>query len=66
MADNGDNPNIKLFPLEVAENGINQAVRSILEIEPTNDQQLELKDMCLADLKELQDCNFLALRRALE
>jgi len=66
MADNGDNPNIKLFPLEVAENGINQAVRSILEIEPTNDQQLELKDMCLADLKELQDCNLLALRRALE
>ena len=66
MAENGKDPNINMFPLEVAENEINQAVCKLLEIEPMNDQQLELRDMCIEDLKEFQDCNLLALRRALE
>jgi len=66
MAENGNNPNINMFPLESVENEINQAIYRLLEIEPTNDQQLELRDMCLEDLKELQDCNLLALRRAIE
>ena len=66
MAENGNNPNINMFPLESVENEINQAIYRLLEIEPTNDQQLELRDMCIEDLKELQDCNLLALRRAIE
>jgi len=66
MDSNGNNPNINMFPLERAENGINQAVSALVEIEPTDDTQLELRDMCLADLKELQDGNLLALRRAVE
>ena len=66
MAENGDNPNVNMFPLESAENEINQAVCLLLQIEPLNDQQLELRDMCIEDLKELQNCNLLALRRAIE
>ena len=66
MAENDNNPNVNMFPLESVENEINQAIYRLLEIEPVNDQQLELRDMCIEDLKELQDCNLLALRRALE
>jgi len=66
MDSNGNNPNINMFPLETAENGINQAVSALIKIKPTDDTQLELRDMCLADLKELQDGNLLALRRAVE
>ena len=50
MAENGDNPNVNMFPLESAENEINQAVCLLLQIEPLNDQQLELRDMCLEDI----------------
>ena len=66
MAENGNKPNVNMFPLESVENEINQAVCLLLQIEPENDQQLELRDMCIEDLKELQDCNLLALRRAIE
>jgi len=66
MAVNENIPNINMFPLESAENEINQAVCLLLQIEPEDDQQLELRDMCLADLKDLQDSNLLALRRSLE
>ena len=66
MAVNGNIPNVNMFPLESAENEINQAVCLLLQIEPEDDQQLELRDMCLADLKDLQDSNLLALRRSLE
>ena len=66
MAENDNNPNVNMFPLESVENEINQAIYRLLEIEPVNDQQLELRDMCIEDLKELQDCNLLALRRAIE
>jgi len=61
-----DEPNINMFPLESAENGVNQAIRSVCEIAPTDDSQMELKNMVTADLKELQDGNMLALRRAIE
>lgn len=66
MGSDGHNPNVNRFPLESAENGISQAVRSICEIEPVDDCQLELKKMVLADIKELQDGDLLALRRAIE
>jgi len=61
-----DEPNVNMFRLESAENGVNQAMRSLLEIEPTDDSQAELKNMCIADLKEFQDGNLFALRRAIE
>ena len=66
MGSDGHNPDVNRFPLESADNGISQAVRSICEIEPVDDRQRELKNMVLADLKELQDGNLLALRRAIE
>ena len=50
----------------VVENGINQAIESLLEIEPLDDTQLDLKNMCLEDLREFQNGNLLALRRAVE
>ena len=66
MVSNGDNPNINMFPLEKAENGINQSIAGLLEIEPIDDCQVELRNMCIEDLKEFQDGNLLALRRAIE
>jgi len=66
MASDGNNPNVNMFRLEAAENGVNQVMRSLLEIEPTDDSQVELKNMCIADVKEFQDGNLFALRRAIE
>jgi len=66
MANDGEHPNINLFPLEKVENGIYQAVIGLHEVEPTDGTQLKLKNMCLADLKEFQDGSLLALRRSLE
>jgi len=66
MASDGDNPNVNMFPLESAENSINETMRNLLSIEPTDDTQAELKNMCIADLKEFQDGNLFALRRAIE
>lgn len=59
-------PNVNLFPLESAENGVAQAVRSLNRIETTTDPQAELKRDCLAELRELQQTSLFALRRALE
>jgi len=66
MASDGDKLNMNLFPLEKTENSINQAVRALRQIDATDGIQTDLKESCLADLKELQDGNLLALRRALE
>ena len=61
-----ETPNVNLFPLESAENGVSQAVRSLCEIEPIDETQVELRKMCVEDLKEVQDGSLLALRRAIE
>ena len=65
-SDGNNNPNENLFPLESAENGIAQAVRSLTMIETRNDEQAQLKEICLADLKELQQTSLFVLRRAIE
>lgn len=66
MASDGKNPNVNLSPLQSVENAINDAVRWLCIIAPTDETQVELVNMCLADLKEFQDGDLLALRRAIE
>lgn len=67
MTSDGSNPNVNLFPLESAENDIAQAVRRLEEMElPKKNRQDALRESCLAELRELQQTNLLALRRALE
>jgi hypothetical protein len=71
LADKGimaicDEPNCNMFPLERVENHIDHAVQSLSGMNLPDDSQVELKNSCLADLKELRDGNLLALRRAIE
>ncbi len=67
MSAQNNSPNINLFPLEKAENGIEQAIRALREISPGMDDQVEeLQKICLDDLKDFQDGNLSALRRAIQ
>ncbi len=66
MASDGNNHNINAFPLLNAEKGVSDAVRWLCIVAPMDETQLELVNACLADLKDVQDGNLLALRRAIE
>ena len=66
MANESNEPNKHLFPIEAAENDIRAAINALIDLTGLNTKQADLQGKCVTALLELQSGVLFELRKAVE